>query len=95
MPFPPTAENASASLPLAGQKLAFIVTEDWFFASHFLPMARAATALGLDVVVICRARAHRTAIEATGARVISFEAEAEDLRPEQVVRQVLDKLPVP
>jgi MoxR-like ATPase len=27
--------------------------------------------------------------------VISFEAEAEDLRPEQVVRQVLDKLPVP
>jgi len=27
--------------------------------------------------------------------VISFEAEAEDLRPEHVVRQVLDKLPVP
>jgi MoxR-like ATPase len=27
--------------------------------------------------------------------VISFEAEAEDLRPEQVVKQVLDKLPVP
>jgi MoxR-like ATPase len=27
--------------------------------------------------------------------VISFEAEAEDLRPEQLVRQVLDQLPVP
>ncbi len=27
--------------------------------------------------------------------VVSFEAEAEDLRPEQLVRQVLDKLPVP
>jgi MoxR-like ATPase len=27
--------------------------------------------------------------------VISFEAEAEDLRPEQLVKQVLDKLPVP
>jgi MoxR-like ATPase len=27
--------------------------------------------------------------------VISFEAEAEDLRPDQLVRQVLDKLPVP
>ena len=26
---------------------------------------------------------------------ISFEAEAEDLRPEQLVKQVLDKLPVP
>ena len=27
--------------------------------------------------------------------VISFEAEAEDLRPESLVKQVLDKLPVP
>ena len=27
--------------------------------------------------------------------VISFEAEAEDLRPEALVKQVLDKLPVP
>jgi MoxR-like ATPase len=27
--------------------------------------------------------------------VISFEAEAEDLRPEQLVKQVLDRLPVP
>jgi MoxR-like ATPase len=27
--------------------------------------------------------------------VISFEAEAEDLRPDKLVRQVLDKLPVP
>ena len=27
--------------------------------------------------------------------VISFEAEAEDLRPDQLVKQVLDKLPVP
>jgi MoxR-like ATPase len=27
--------------------------------------------------------------------VISFEAEAEDLRPDQLVRQVLDRLPVP
>src|SRR6202030_1299249 len=27
--------------------------------------------------------------------VISFEAEAEDLRPDQLVRQILDQLPVP
>jgi MoxR-like ATPase len=27
--------------------------------------------------------------------VISFEAEAEDLRPDQLVKQVLDRLPVP
>ena len=27
--------------------------------------------------------------------VISFEAEAEDLRPEALVKQILDRLPVP
>ena len=37
--------------PPAGQKLVFVVTEDWFFASHFLPMARAARELGLEVAV--------------------------------------------
>jgi MoxR-like ATPase len=37
-----------------------------------------------------------TAIDVLRHRlVISFEAEAEDLRPDQLVKQVLDKLPVP
>ena len=27
---------------MARHKLLFVATEDWFFASHFLPMARAA-----------------------------------------------------
>jgi glycosyltransferase involved in cell wall biosynthesis len=55
--------------------LIFIVTEDWFFASHFLPMVRAAREAGFQPVVICRVRAHRAAIEAEGARVIAFEAD--------------------
>lgn len=62
-------------------KLAFIVTEDWFFASHFLPMARAAVSMGLDVVVIARVRAHGPAIEATGARVRPLEAERRSINP--------------
>src|SRR4029077_12557437 len=41
--------------------IAFIVTEDWFFASHFLPMALAARELGLEVVVVTRVRDHRAA----------------------------------
>ena len=28
------------------RRLVFVVTEDWFFASHFLPMARAAVGDG-------------------------------------------------
>jgi len=70
---PPTAHQ--------GRKLVFIVTEDWFFASHFLPMARAARELGLEVVVVTRVRSHRKAIEATGARVIPLEAERRSLNP--------------
>jgi len=30
------------------KNLVFVVTEDWFFASHFLPMARAAVGMGLE-----------------------------------------------
>ncbi|MBV9569097.1 MAG: glycosyltransferase family 4 protein [Hyphomicrobiales bacterium] len=57
------------------QTLIFVVTEDWFFASHFLPMLRAAREAGFAPAVICRVRAHRGAIEAEGARVIPFEAD--------------------
>ena len=64
-----------------GRKLVFVVTEDWFFASHFLPMARAARELGLEVAVVTRVRSHREAIEATGARVIPLEAERRSLNP--------------
>jgi glycosyltransferase involved in cell wall biosynthesis len=66
---------------LQGRKLVFVVTEDWFFASHFLPMARAAAELGLEVAVVTRVRAHREAIEATGAKVIPLQAERRSLNP--------------
>jgi glycosyltransferase involved in cell wall biosynthesis len=66
---------------LTGRTLVFVVTEDWFFASHFLPMARAAWELGLDVVVVTRVRGHKAVIEATGARVVSLEAERRSLNP--------------
>lgn len=62
-------------------RLTFIVTEDWFFASHFLPMAQAARELSLDVSVVTRVREHRAAIEATGARVVPLEAERRSLNP--------------
>ena len=63
------------------RRLVFVVTEDWFFASHFLPMARAAIGMGLTVTVVTRVRDHRAAIEATGARVVALEAERASLNP--------------
>lgn len=69
-------------------KLLFVATEDWFFASHFLPMARAARELGFDVAVIARERNHRRMIEAAGARLIGLEAERRSLDPRALFRQV-------
>ncbi|WP_336491163.1 glycosyltransferase [Methylobacterium nigriterrae] len=67
--------------PAPMKRLVFVVTEDWFFASHFLPMARAAVAMGLSVAVVTRVRGHGAAIEATGARVVPLEAERSSLNP--------------
>src|ERR1700756_856463 len=39
-------------------KLLFLVTEDWYFCSHRLPVARAARDAGFEVVVATRVRAH-------------------------------------
>ncbi|HZH51026.1 MAG TPA: glycosyltransferase family 4 protein [Microvirga sp.] len=73
--------SAVPSSEFQGRKLVFVVTEDWFFASHFLPMARAARELGLEVTVVTRVRAHRDVIVATGARVVPLEAERRSLNP--------------
>ncbi|MGI6246188.1 MAG: glycosyltransferase family 4 protein [Pseudochelatococcus sp.] len=61
--------------------LVFLVTEDWFFVSHFLPMARAAREMGLRVTVITRVRDHAAAISAIGARVVPMQAERRSLNP--------------
>jgi glycosyltransferase involved in cell wall biosynthesis len=74
---------------MARRKLLFVATEDWFFASHFLPMARAAGEMGFDVAVIARERQHRRVIEAAGARLIALEAERRSLSPKALYRQVM------
>lgn len=60
-------------------KLLYFVTEDWFFVSHFLPMAREARAAGFDVSVATRLRNHGGLIEAEGCRVVSLEGERRSL----------------
>ncbi len=51
--------------------LMFFVTEDWFFVSHFLPVARAARLAGFDVSVHVRVQAPdlQARIEREGIRV--------------------------
>ncbi len=53
-------------------KLLFVVTEDWYFVSHRLPLAVAARAAGLDVAVATRAGRQADVIRNAGIRLIPF-----------------------
>jgi len=48
------------------KKLIFLVTEDWYFWSHRLPMARAARRAGFEVAVATRVTTHGERIRALG-----------------------------
>ncbi len=50
-------------------KLLFLVTEDWYFWSHRLPVARAARDAGFEVVVATRIQGHGEQIRAEGFRL--------------------------
>ena len=62
-------------------KLIFLVTEDRYFLSHRLPMARAAQQAGFAVTLITRVTAHRAAIEAAGVRVLHLSLDRQSLNP--------------
>jgi len=53
-------------------KLLFLVTEDWYFWSHRVPVARAARDAGFEVVVATRLQAHGERIRAEGFRLCSL-----------------------
>ncbi|EHS53129.1 glycosyl transferase group 1 [Rhizobium sp. PDO1-076] len=76
------------NLPRTQTRIAFIVTEDWFFVSHFLPMLRAAKEVGLDVIVVTRVGKHRHVIENLGARVVPLNIERGHLGPMSVASSI-------
>jgi glycosyltransferase involved in cell wall biosynthesis len=67
-PFPAPLGAVAASAARR-PKILFLVTEDWYFCSHRLPMARAARDAGFDVVVATRVQSHGEAIRAEGFRL--------------------------
>jgi glycosyltransferase involved in cell wall biosynthesis len=94
--FPPIGEHVDrnavkrrAPVTRFMPKLLFVVTEDWFFVSHFLPMASAAKAAGFEVAVTTRIRQHGDAIAREGLRILPLEAERASLDPLQLVHTFL------
>jgi glycosyltransferase involved in cell wall biosynthesis len=54
-------------------KLLFVVTEDWYFWSHRLPIAKAALEAGYDVAVATRVNEHGKRITEAGFRLIPLQ----------------------
>jgi glycosyltransferase involved in cell wall biosynthesis len=69
-------------------KVLFVLTEDWFFLSHFQPIARAARRMGAEVVVAARQSSAATRIADLGYRLIPNEIGRSGLDPLGVVRSV-------
>ena len=53
-------------------RIVYLVTEDWVFVSHRLPVARAARDAGFEVVVATRVVDHGAAIEREGFTLVSL-----------------------
>lgn len=73
--------------PSTPPHLLFVIVEDWFFVSHFLPLARAAMAAGFAVTIATRIGSHRETIERTGARIIALEGDRGALNPFAIARE--------
>ena len=72
----------------ARPKLIYLVTEDWYFWSHRLPMARAAQRAGFDVAVATRVAAHGERIRAEGFALHPLRWRRRDIGPWASLRAV-------
>jgi glycosyltransferase involved in cell wall biosynthesis len=62
-------------------KLMYVISEDWFFCSHFLERAVAAQAAGYDVAVMTREQAHGEKIRAAGIRLLPMNFNRSSVNP--------------
>ncbi|MEZ5647468.1 MAG: glycosyltransferase family 4 protein [Alphaproteobacteria bacterium] len=69
-------------------RLLFLVTEDWYFLSHRLPIARAARDAGAEVLIATRFSHHHAAIAAEGFKILPLKWERGGQNPFQELRTV-------
>src|SRR5262249_4703393 len=77
---------APAKRAAAAGRLIYLVTEDWYFVSHRLPMARAARDAGFEVHVATRIARHGAAIEAEGFQLHPIAWRRGSLDPRDLFR---------
>jgi glycosyltransferase involved in cell wall biosynthesis len=75
---------------MTAPRILYVVTEDWYFLSHRLPMARAAKAAGYDVHVATRINRGKEAIEAEGFTPHSLSWQRGSLSPTHSIAGVAE-----
>lgn len=70
------------------QRILYFVTEDWFFVSHFLGLARAARDAGHVVGLATRLSRHRALLEAEGFHIFPLDGNRGSLALGQAYREV-------
>jgi glycosyltransferase involved in cell wall biosynthesis len=69
------------SPPKDRPRLLFVVTEDWYFVSHRLPLALAALKAGFDVALATRVNQHGSLIENSGLTLFPVAFQRASLNP--------------
>lgn len=70
------------------RKILFFVTEDWYFFSHRLHIAKALKEDGFEVILLTRVNQHREIIENHGIRVISIDIKRESRNLFQEIKTI-------
>jgi len=65
----------------ASPRLLFLVSEDWYFISHRLHLAKAAQAAGFDVAIATRIGLHGDLLDAAGLRVFPLSLQRRSRNP--------------
>jgi len=76
---------------LTRRKLIFLITEDWYFWSHRLPIARAARGAGFEVLVATRVNQHKERIEKEGFQLIPISLER---RSKNIIKEIISILEI-
>lgn len=79
------AAPQNSSQPAERRRIVYIVTEDWYFLSHRLPMARAARNAGYDVHVLTRVDRGRERIEREGFALHHVDLKRGVTRPHELL----------
>jgi len=72
----------------AGRSILYLVTEDWYFCLHRLPIARAARDAGYTVYIAARVKDHGQVLQDEGFHVIPLDWRRESRNPLRAVLEI-------